>query len=159
GICAAFGGVCLAMYFWQTEMLALLLAPQFYPFVLLSGVGLLALVVVRSVALWRQMGARAQAGHAHHHDHEHHHHHDHDHEHCGHDHDPGHGGHDHANHAHDHDHGHAHAHDHDHGHDHSWAPWRYVVLLIPIMLFLLGLPSRGLNVQAAQLDTTHDVAG
>jgi hypothetical protein len=193
GICAAFAGVCLSLYFWQTEMLALLLAPQFHLFVLLSGVGLLGLVVVRSVTLWRQAGARAQmAGH------DHHHHHDHDHEHCGHDHShehhitadphtagaadfrPGsshghehhitadpHGhthaaaphGHVHHHHDHDHDHGHAHGHDHDHGHDHSWAPWRYVVLLIPIMLFLLGLPNRGLTVQAAHLDTTREAAG
>jgi hypothetical protein len=159
GICAAFAGVCLAMYFWQTEMLALLLAPQFHLFVLLSGVGLLALVVIRSVTLWREAGARAQvASHAHHHhDHEHEHHH-HDHEHCGHTHDHAHAPgvpHDHAHHHHDHDHGHG----HDHGHDHSWAPWRYVVLLIPIMLFLLGLPNRGLTVQTAHVDTTHDVAG
>jgi hypothetical protein len=155
GICATFAGVCLVLYFWQTDMLKLLLADQFHLPVLLSGVGLLVLAVVRSVALWREAGARAQvASHAHHHhDHEHeHHHHDHNHEHCGHTHD----------HAHapgvPHDHAHHH-HDHDHGHDHSWAPWRYVVLLIPIMLFLLGLPNRGLTVQTAHLDTTHDVAG
>jgi hypothetical protein len=163
GICAAFAGVCLALYFWQTEMLALLLAPQFHLFVLLSGVGLLALVVIRSVTLWREAGARAQAAnHAHHHhDHAHEHHHDdHDHEHCGHTHDHAHAHgvpHEHAHHHHDHDHGHGHA--HDHGHDHSWAPWRYVVLLIPIMLFLLGLPNRGLTVQGAHVDTTQDVAG
>jgi hypothetical protein len=180
GICAAFAGVCLALYFWQTEMLTLLLAPQFHVFVLMSGVGLLALVVIRSVTLWRQASAQTQAANHVHHHHDHHHH-DHGHEHCGHDHEhEGCAGHDHGHehhitatphshvhapgvaHDHDHhhhDHDHAHGHGHDHGHDHSWAPWRYVVLLIPIMLFLLGLPSRGLNVQAAHVDTTQDVAG
>ena len=29
-----------------------------------------------------------------------------------------------------------HGHDHGHGdHDHDWAPWRYVLLLVPIILF------------------------
>jgi hypothetical protein len=167
GVCAAFAGVCLTLYFWQTDMLKLLLADQFHLAVLLSGVGLLTLAVVRSVTLWREAGIRAQAaGHTHVK-----HHHDHKHEHCGHDHEHegGCAGHDHGHVrapgvAHDldhhhHDHSHADGHGHDHGHDHSWAPWRYVVLLTPIMLFLLGLPSRGPSVQAAQLDTTQDVAG
>jgi hypothetical protein len=172
GICAAFGGVCLAMYYWQPEMLNLLLAPQFHPFVMLSGVGLLVLVAVRSVSLWREVGARsAAAGHTHHHhDHEHHHHHDHDH---GHDHDHAHCGHDH-DHAHEHHtaagephvhtltpgvdraHGHGPGEDQDDGHMHSWAPWRYVVLLVPIMLFLLGLPARGLNANAVEVDMTQE---
>src|SRR5262249_32260654 len=26
---------------------------------------------------------------------------------------------------------------------HNWAPWRYVVLLVPVILFLLGLPNKG----------------
>src|SRR5207249_7750262 len=68
-----------------------------------------------------------------HHDHDHGHHHDHDHEHHHHDHD------------HDHGHAHAHAHEqtpgHDHGHDHGWAPWRYTVLMLPVVLFLLNLPN------------------
>src|SRR5438445_166391 len=35
-----------------------------------------------------------------------------------------------------------HHHDHDEAdHDHGWAPWRYVVVLVPIILFLLGLPN------------------
>jgi hypothetical protein len=29
---------------------------------------------------------------------------------------------------------------HDHNHDHGWSPWRYIVLLLPITLFLLGMP-------------------
>ena len=77
-------------------------------------------------------------------------------------------GHDHGHsHAHSHgsdDHGHAHAHAHgseecgdDHAHaeddkpaevevhDHGWAPWRYMVLAVPVFLYFLGLPRDGLN--------------
>jgi hypothetical protein len=43
--------------------------------------------------------------------------------------------------AHDH---HGHSHGADDGHDHGWAPWRYVVLLVPLMLFLLGLPNKAM---------------
>lgn len=102
-------------------------------------------------------------GHDHSHDHAHcghdHHHHDHDHGHCDHDH--------HHEHAHAHDHEHAHAgaavqsaapaaaavstavrHDapaavaaaHDHGHDghsHGAAPWRFLVLLIPVAIYFV----------------------
>jgi hypothetical protein len=45
-------------------------------------------------------------------------------------------------------HGHEHAccgdheHSHGHGHEHAWAPWRYAVLLVPVFLFLLGLPNK-----------------
>jgi uncharacterized repeat protein (TIGR03943 family) len=138
---AAFGGVCLSLYFWQTSMLALLLGPQFHGFVLASGVVLLGLAVIRAVILWLSSGKVSRA---HHHEHDHH---GHDHEHCHHDHDHGHehnecSGHDH-NHEHAHDHVHGHNHSHAHGdHDHDWAPWRYVLMLAPIILFLLGLPNK-----------------
>jgi WD40 repeat protein len=105
-------------------------------------------------------------GHDHDHDcgHEHAHAHEHgpacDHDH-GHEHaitaDPHHGGH--GTHAHDHgiateplavaqaheehNHGSESVEEHDHGHDHGWSPWRYAVLLLPVMLFLLNLPSSG----------------
>jgi WD40 repeat protein len=105
-------------------------------------------------------------GHEHHHDcgHEHEHAHQHgpacDHDH-GHEHavtaEAHHGGH--ATHSHDHgitteplavappheehDHGSESLGEHDHGHDHGWSPWRYAVLLLPVMLFLLNLPSSG----------------
>lgn len=44
-----------------------------------------------------------------------------------------------AEHEHAHAHGipHSHEHAHDHGHEHSWSPWRYAVLVFPLMLFLL----------------------
>ncbi len=168
GISAAFGGVCLALYYWQTDMLNLILGRQFHPFVVISGYILVVMAAVRSVILWRQSSARHAHAH-HHHDHSHahaHHHHDHDHAHC----------HHHAHegiregepalasaavpptHEHTHAHTHAHGHGHDHDHDHSWAPWRYVVLLIPIMLFLLNLPNKGLSVEGSTIDMTREMS-
>jgi len=86
-------------------------------------------------------------------------HHQHEHD-CGHDHDHAdHGHHEHGadcghEHAHAHDCSHAHTHTHaaGHGHDHhehGWAPWRYMILLTPIILFLLGLPNKQPAVEAS----------
>ena len=131
---AAFGGVCLSLFFWQTSMLTLLLGPQFHAFVLGSGIVLLGLAVVRAVILWKSSGNKVAHVHDEHEHHEHH-------EHCDHDHDHGH---EHGAGDHHHDHAHDHVHAHDHGdHAHDWAPWRYVLLLVPIILFLLGLPNKG----------------
>jgi hypothetical protein len=48
-------------------------------------------------------------------------------------------------------------HNHDHDHDHGWAPWRYVVLLVPLMLYLLGLPSKALPLgDAGAVDVTKE---
>jgi len=63
-----------------------------------------------------------------------------------------------------HDHGDENYHDscHEHGHhDHEWAPWRYVVLLVPIILVLLGFPNKGPEVRAApvNVDMTYESAG
>lgn len=46
---------------------------------------------------------------------------------------------------------------HDH-HDHDWAPWRYVVMLVPIILFLLGLPNKLPELRADDItvDTTQE---
>src|SRR5439155_2918665 len=38
-------------------------------------------------------------------------------------------------------HGHGHEHGHSHGDEHAVVPVRYVVLVLPVALFLLGLPS------------------
>ena len=153
GVSAAFGAICLAMYLsnalsgeGSTPMLAIVLAPQFHAWVLGSGIILMLFAMIRGVALWRQA---AQPAHTH------------DHDHCECDHE--HGTRDlapvqaivpqasaHAHHHHDHAH-HDHHHGHDHGpedHDHGWAPWRYVLLLVPIILFLLGLPNKGPEVRA-----------
>src|SRR5206468_1909012 len=132
-----------------------LLADQFHPFVLASGIGLVVIALTRGAVLWQQSRDPVFLESRHHHHHGHNHAHDHAHaiqeksslqlavtaapahEHH---HGPA------DDHAHDH-HGHAHHHhheaDHDEAdHDHGWAPWRYVVILVPIILFLLGLPNR-----------------
>lgn len=197
----AFGVICLCMYFVQQSMLFRLLAPQFHPFVLASGIALLLIAIVRAGMLWSMAGTNApnlghsqstvgdehDPGHDHAHSHgdgghEHGHAHAHGHEHA---HSHGHASPSHSHshsHAADHDHGHSHAivaesrafghtpapahsHAHDHGHshgdgdhEHGWAPWRYVLLLIPIIFFLLGIPNKGpsFDVGATPMIETHD---
>ncbi len=208
-LCGAIAGACITLYTWQRKILMLILAEKFHIFVFWGGVALLALVVIRAVALWfsPEPGHSHDHGHDHSHDHDHvhgpgcdHHHHEHGHSHehvhaCGHDH-----GHDHVHGpACSHDHAHAvtahaataplraeaahdeailekesvqksfpapaadptpapahhHGHDHGHDHDHGWAPWRYGVLLLPIMLYLLRLPNEGFP--AAHAGTAIDL--
>src|SRR5262249_48729445 len=75
--------------------------------------------------------------HHHDHDHAHEHHHHHDHEHG-----PG------CDHEHHHEHEHVHAAaapGDDDGHEHGWGPWRYAVLLLPVVLFCLHLPNEGFS--------------
>jgi hypothetical protein len=167
----AFGVICLALYFLQQGMLFRLLGQQFHPFVLGSGIVLVVIAGLRAGLLWQQAGQRQgadadQQGHAHdeccaHSDGDNGH--AHAHSHAEHAHSHAHGDHDHGD---DHAHavGHAHSHSHSHGdgadHEHAWAPWRYVVLLIPIMLFLLGLPSKGpalnANLGKIEVDFTEE---
>jgi hypothetical protein len=147
GICAAMGVVMILLY--TNDVLGIYLNGKFHVFVLWSGISLLVLVAIRLPFLWLDSGRLKMAeGHNHDHDHDHahahEHHHDHGHEHAH--------GHEHHHHEHDHDHEHAHAHHHDHdhthddlaeddhGHDHSFSPWRYCVLLLPVVLFLLKVP-------------------
>ncbi|MFT3882306.1 MAG: hypothetical protein QM703_21970 [Gemmatales bacterium] len=79
-------------------------------------------------------------GDGHHHSHEHDHDHDHDHKDCGHDHSHDHDHHEGCDHHH-HEHKQGEAHDCcDHDHDHNWNPIRYVPLLIPLILIVMGLP-------------------
>src|SRR6266851_4230848 len=130
-----------------------ILGGSFQLYVLIGSIGLLGLSVVRGVSLWVQVGQRnaAKPSHAPTHDHDHNHHnhahahghaHDHEHDH-GHDHDHGPD----CDHDHAHDHGHANDHNHNHGpdqpqgdgHDHGFAPWRYAVLLLPLLLSALLL--------------------
>jgi hypothetical protein len=151
-ICGAFGVVGLLMYFVPAgpgvtdndgnplTKLGVLLSPGFHPWVLAGSGILLAVTVVRGVALWRMAGAGQHA----HHDHHHHDHapgeacnhpsHAHDHHH--HDHKPGETC-DHPSHAHGHDHGDHSADDHSHGNIY----WRVVVLLFPVVIYLMGLPN------------------
>jgi uncharacterized protein len=167
GLSGAFGSICLCLWFWKTDMLTNMLAPQFHLYVLLSGIALVVIAFGRGCILWRQSrDSKFSPGHDHDHAHDHEHHvkegappqlavstepllappapHGHEHkpgEACDHDH----------THPHEHHIGHAHvAPDHDEAdHDHGWAPWRYVVILIPIIFFLLGLPGGSVNLGAA----------
>jgi uncharacterized membrane protein YcgQ (UPF0703/DUF1980 family) len=50
-----------------------------------------------------------------------------------------------------------HSHGHRHGHEHGWAPWRYVVLLLPVALFFL-MPAESLS-GAGQVYDPKAVAG
>jgi uncharacterized repeat protein (TIGR03943 family) len=136
-VCGALGGV--AVMLWWNGTLKLLLHPKFFLWVLLGGITLLMLVVLRAVAVWRSVDELAAVP-----DHTH------DHDYCGHGHD-----HDHGHCHHDHDHDHAHDHGHDHGHEHGWAPWRYVVLLLPVVLYFLNLPNQGFSADAGGIDLSE----
>jgi hypothetical protein len=144
GICGALGAV--AVLLWARGLLQWILKPQFFLPVVLGGAVLLALVIVRAIAVWVSAGRQDAA-----HQHDHHHH---DQEHCDHDHE----------HDHTHEHSHTHIQTHDHGHEHGWAPWRYVLLLLPLVLYFLNLPNEGLSrsygrtVDAGNVDVS-DVAG
>jgi hypothetical protein len=143
-----------------------ILREEFRVVVLAGGILLLVIAVIRGVTLWQEVGKAKPA-----HKHDHHHHHEHGHA-CGHDHHH-HDHHDHG-HVHgpgcDHDHEPKPAlvgislpvvtasppaatppveppkeDDHGHDHNHGWAPIRYAVLLLPIMLFFLGIPRSDTN--------------
>src|SRR5262249_53774918 len=136
GICGAMGVVTILLY--TQGLLSLILAPSLHWMVLAGGIGLLGLVAIRALAVRFSVG-KPEAAHNHDHehgpgcDHDHHHDHDHAHEH---------------HHHHDHEHGpgcdHEHHHEHEHvhaaaapgdddGHEHGWGPWRYAVLLLPVV--------------------------
>jgi hypothetical protein len=142
GVAAATAGVCITMWWAQNytqaprpprlHMLDAMLKPSFHWPVLAGGIALAVLAVIRAVAVWVQSGRSPTAA-DHNHSHEHNHDHDHDHDH---------------DHAHGHDHVHEHLHnDQEHGdeaecgHEHTFSPWRYIVLLIPVVLFFLGIPN------------------
>ena len=129
-ICGAFGVVAVLMY--NFDMLKYLVAPKFFDSILIGGIGLLAVTGLRGVSLWRSVG------------HEPIHDHDHAHDHAGHNHapgevcdDPAHAGGDHGDHS---------ADDHAHGNIY----WRIVVLAFPIVLFLMGLPNKGIGQDAKE---------
>jgi hypothetical protein len=159
-LCGAYGAIAVSLYLWNRQMLNLLVGPQFHLYVLWGGLALIVMVLTRAAVLWISVGRKPQTvphlqahvedhSHEHHdhhdHGHDHHHHHDHDHDH-------------HHHHEHDHDLTHAHAPSADDGHSHDSAPWRYVVMLIPVLLFLLGLPSKapGVGRVHSKIDTTED---
>jgi hypothetical protein len=134
-VCGALGLVAILMY--KTGTLQRMLVPMFWVPVLIGAGALIAMAAIRAVAVWQLAGARrASAAEQCEHDHGHSHGHDHARSHgeeCGHD--------------HGHSHDHAHAGGDDHGHDHGWAPWRYMVLAVPVFLYFLGFPRDGLNIE------------
>jgi hypothetical protein len=134
-ICGAFGVVMILLKY--LNVMPIFLDSKFHLPVIWGAIALLILVAIRAVALWIAAGRLKMAGqneHNHAHDHDHsqeHHHHDHAHQHD----------HPHDDHSHDHtDHHHEHDSLDDHGHEHDFAPWRYVVLMLPIVLFLFRMP-------------------
>lgn len=136
-ICGAFGVAGILMYTLAAGQgvndadgkpltkLGVLLVPGFHPWVLGGSILLIGITVIRGIALWRSAGAAHDHSHAHD---------DHHHEHK-----PGEAC-DHPSHTHDH-------HDHDHGdhtaedHSHGNIYWRVVVLLLPIVILVMGLPN------------------
>lgn len=167
-IAGGLGAVALSMY--AQNKLRLILHEKFHLWVLLGGAILLLLVLIRAIAVWQLAGKTRPAATpgpdhdhgccAHDHDHQHQHEaitaappapttsldllnspalpasgheHGHDHDCCAHD------------HGHEHNHGLEHSHGAGDGHDHGWAPWRYVLLLLPVALFFLQLPSEAFS--------------
>jgi hypothetical protein len=167
-ICALLGVVVILLY--EQNRLRFILADKFikvvyelpgglsmalYP-VLWGGAALVVLVALRVLAL-SVASRNGTTPSAHNHNHEREHDSEHD---CGHVHNHDHHDHDHHDHAdcdknnhcgeghHEHEHEHSHAHSHaGHGHDHGLNPWRYIVLLLPIVLYFLGLPNEALTVR------------
>jgi hypothetical protein len=170
-LCGAIGAVTILWY--VKGGMGLFIVPSLQPVVLAGGIGLLVLVAIRAASVWFSVKEPASVA-VHDHDHDccdHGHSHDHDHEHA-------HGivaassggtgaevlaapVHHHHHHHHDHEHGHSHGHTgtfgHEHGHDHGWAPWRYVVLLLPVVLYFLHLPNDGFNNVFAKPVSTDDL--
>jgi hypothetical protein len=179
-VCGALAMVVLLLYFTvigydqndtPITKIWLVVAPKFHIWALIGAALLMTMVVIRAVSLWYQVDEDV-AGHSHEHgccDHDHAHDHGHDHDHA---HD-----HEHGVCSHEHVHGtvtapavetavaslpvvstaaavpgHDHDHTHEHGHDHGWAPWRYVILMLPVILYFLNLPNKGFSGQGESGD-------
>jgi hypothetical protein len=138
-ICGLLGGVAVMLYY--QNLLRFILADYLHPWVLGSGIALLGLVVLRALGLW-QSTATLAVNHGHAHENCHDHHQDHEHEHSPHDLDCGH--------EHERETGVAHA--HDCGHEHGWNPGRYIVLLLPIVLYFLHLPNAGFSAAGVSIN-------
>lgn len=141
GICGLLGGVAVMLYY--QNILRFILAEYLHVYILWSGIVLLILVALRAVGLWSSTAALAlNHDHAHEHDHCHDHGHDHQHAHV----------HEHGEEEHCHEHDHGHAHEHSCGHEHSWNPGRYIVLLLPIVLYFLQLPNAGFSASGSAIN-------
>lgn len=141
--------------------LSIILHPKFHFWVLTGSIILLCIVSIRVIALWLESG-KLKSAHEHVHgpdcDHDDDKTHDHDHDH-NHVHGPD------CNHDYDHSHEHGHNHESpghaDCGHDHSHgsAPVRFIVLLLPIVLFFLNVPNEVFsNVKGVDLSQFSEVA-
>jgi hypothetical protein len=136
------GGIAVLAY--RQGMLQFMLASKFHLPVLIGGITLLMLTAIRAVFFLRTI--RASTAGSEHKDFSC----EHKHVHVG--------GHaccrqEHL-HAGEHVHQHAHADEqtceqagkgHDCGHDHGFSPWRYAILLLPVVLYSLNLPNQGLS--------------
>jgi uncharacterized repeat protein (TIGR03943 family) len=109
--CGALAGVFIMD--WYSGKIVFFIKGRYFLLVLTGALLLLALVVIRAVAVWRSVD---EPEHTHHH-----------------------------------------GHSHEHEHSHGWAPWRYVVLLLPVALFFL-MPAEGLS-GAGQQVRAADVSG
>ncbi len=165
-ITAILGGVALMM--WKTNVLRRILIPEFFWMVCTAGVALLVLAAIRAIAIWKLAGQKAVEAESlpeekeHSHGHELSHAHE-QHDHSGHEHSHAHNEkceHDHPN-EHAHSHSHAHAHSHAHSdeknaepevHDHGWAPWKYAILIVPVVLYALNLPNEGYSEERISRD-------
>ncbi len=132
--------------------LSIILHPKFHFWVLTGSIILLGFVLVRIIALWLESSKlKSIPKHEHGPD-------------CNHDHGHGYG------HGHDHVHGpdcnHEHGHNHEpishencgHDHSHGSAPVRFIVLLLPIVLFFLNVPNEVFsNVKGVDLSQFGEV--
>jgi hypothetical protein len=143
-VCGFIGFAAIQMY--RTDRLGFL-AEQFRGPVLYGGIGVLALVGLRSVAVWKEAGAVKARMQACAQDHVHT-------EECNHDHAHAHGAqeHHHHDHSHIHDHSHDHSHDdHGHSHDMSWVFARMLILAFPVALYFIGLPATSFSMERQML--------
>ena len=128
--------------------LSIILHPKFHFWVLTGSIILLGFVSVRIIALWLESGKlKSDHKHVHGPDCDHGHEHDHDHNHV---HGPD------CNHEHkDESSGHE---DCGHDHSHGSAPVRFIVLLLPIVLFFLNVPNEVFsNVKGVDLSQFGEV--
>jgi len=146
--------------------LSIILHPKFHFWVLTGSVILLGIISIRVIALWLESSKlKSPSKHAHEHGPDCNHEQDHE---NGHKHGPD------CNHEQDHENGHKHGpdcnHEHDHGlessghkdcgndHSHGSAPVRFIVLLLPIVLFFLNVPNEVFsNVKGVDLSQFGEV--
>jgi len=126
-VCGLLAFAAIQMY--RTDRLGFL-ADRFHEPVLYGGIGVLVLVVLRSIAVWKEAGEMQANMIACEHDHAHT---------------------DECNHHHGHSHGPDEAHDHEHSHDMSWMFARMLILVFPVLLYFIGLPNTGFS-QSRQIE-------